>query len=366
VQRSEVLKDFRVFVACAGLGMGNASRTFGIIQALKALADSNGVKLQVMVITSGAGLKFLAAAKLSPGLEFDLYGIHDYYKPTWSTWPWALVIYLRNTLKIKKRIKQFAPDVILLDSDYHFLAYVGFNDITVSLGQASDVVSRAATQGFIPRGWQERINFFIRERMDAHVQSIFSRIVLVPCFAATGRQGNKIRIPLVVRAEFLNRSSSAGNKGSIGILLSGSNIEKDHFVELARLHGLEFISSRDNDGRPTRADRLDMYDIVITQGGLTSISECIARAKFMIVVPMTNHPEQLLNAREVERLGLGVSASLNDFEKFPQLLEKVQKKRAYQSEHIPNCTGAQKAAQFLTTLKTERQTDWSTDLPIQV
>ena len=103
---------------------------------------------------------------------------------------------------------------------------------------------------------------------------------------------------------------------------------------------------------PSHTEMLDQFEVVLTQGGLTSISEVIAKNKFLVVIPIKDHSEQILNAATVEDLGLGVTAKLSDLDDFPKFLSKIKEKKAacMKTNGKVNCNGAAESAQFIKTL----------------
>jgi predicted glycosyltransferase len=148
---------------------------------------------------------------------------------------------------------------------------------------------------------------------------------------------------LIVRREFLGEATSS-TRQNVGILLSGSELEKAAFMELAVKFGLKVFSPNVSTV-PSRASELDDFEVVFTQGGLSSISECLARDKFLVVFPLSHHPEQLLNAMEVEQLGLGLASRLEELNHFPELLERIRETK--RREVRVDCTGADVAAGFI-------------------
>ncbi len=332
-----------ILICCSGLGMGNASRVVAIVEAIADQAQEVGAKIRCHVVTWGSGYRFLNEYRKDGSADFDLTRIEDYslQTPILRT----ACTYFRNVAAIRRLVQRLKPNLLLLDSDYHFPAYFGAGCPVVYVGQAKDILERARSHRYQPATWRERITFALREKLDSGLQTLFSTVVLVPCFRATGSTSKRIqRIPLIVRKEFLQKHSLTEHKDRVGLLLSGSEIERSAFLALAEKYNLPLLSPV-----PSRASKLDQFEVVLIQGGLSSISECIARAKFMVVVPMTDHPEQLLNAREVEQLGLGIRSDLLEVGRFPNLLEKIEREKSRQQnlKSPVDCGGAQAAARHI-------------------
>ncbi|MGE0527980.1 MAG: glycosyltransferase [Bdellovibrionales bacterium] len=337
----------RILIVCAGLGMGNASRVVALMQALETQAQHDGRSLAIEVASWGWGFDFLASYQQQHPTRFQLHRLKSY---TIASQPGlgllaAPFIYLQNVRALRRITAALAPHLIVLDSDYHFAAYLGCAGRRVTIGQAHDVVARLNTGHYQISSWREILNFVLRERLDALSQRWFSSLVLVPSFTFTRQwpaTGKVCPIPLMVRAEFLDTTASTPVDGSVGILLSGSSQERQPFLDCAARYGIRILEQV-----PSEARALNELDIVFTQGGLSSISECLALGKYLIVVPMSDHPEQQLNAREVERLGLGVSAQAAELKDLPTLLARARKTRAQQDPTRVDCTGANVAARLL-------------------
>ena len=304
---------------------------------MEALSRIPDTKLQFEVFGWGVGYEFFESIQKKCELSFQLHRLHSYGDGSVGT-------FFRNCRILKKAVEEIHPMLIVLDSDYHFPAYWFSNCPVVSVGQAYDVVERSRDYQF--RSISEALRWFFYEKLDAWIQTRFSNHVIVPAFRNFSRQSKKIvKIPLVVRNEFIEKRRVAPTS-TLGFLLSGSQLESEKFLAVAKAHNLEVISPACGT-TATRAESLDRFDFIITQGGLSSISECMARQKFMIVVPLADHPEQSLNASEVERLGLGLKATIYDLENLSNLVERARHRRRTVRPQVVNCHGADWAARLL-------------------
>jgi hypothetical protein len=333
--------------------MGNASRIVAIMECLLNHAERDGRRIEFTVFAWGAAFKFLTAYQ-QRGLPFHLIEGESYSFSSIFFLP-----YIRNSRRLRQHAKKLKPSLILLDSDYHFLAYFGLGCPIVSIGQASNVVDRARENSYRPVLFIERLNFYLREKLDAYVQRRFSNLVLAPCFVPKASTGSRVRnIPLIVRNEYLARSVPAGTsddilkqddgKMRVGLFLSGSKIENLKFRKLAESHQLEMFSPEGlSEFHVSSSTDLERFDVAIVQGGLSTISECIARAKFLIVFPIRNHAEQYLNAIAVQNLQLGLLGEASDLEDLPCLLARVAEKKNKFIRSPVDCTGAAIAANIL-------------------
>jgi hypothetical protein len=338
--------------------MGNASRIIAIVEALTDLARKDRQKISFHIVTWGSALTFLREYQRESSLPFELIECRSYGTATEMFSPRSLAgfagTFMRNLRFLRQMVKRLKPSLILLDSDYHFPAYFKAGCPIVYIGQASDVLERAKRDDYRPASWREQLNFNFREKLDSFLQTLFANWILVPSFSVAGSTNDKIKkIPLIVRKEFLDTATSAIAKQSMGILLSGSELEKNAFLALADKHGLKVLTpgtDRPLSTVPSHAGTLDEFDVIFTQGGLSSISECIARSKFVVVFPISHHPEQLLNATEVEQLGLGMRSTLEDLDRFPELLKKIARQRkqhAGRGKTAVGVNGAEVAAGFI-------------------
>lgn len=329
-----------ILFSCAGLGMGNASRISALLEELESL-PTDKERLSLHVISWGPGHRFLQEFRRQGGHSFELIEIASYSGSKFAFLRFPLR-YIANVWKIRRHMRRIRPHLTVLDSDYHFPSYFGCKSPIVYIGQAFDVVRRVQKGNYRPRSAGEFFNLIFREKLDAAIQNLFSDRILVPCFNGTGAEdGKKIRIPLVVRREFLAPPSEP-SLHEPGILLGGSSQEKEVFVRLAREHHMRLLTpERKAQLTLSSASVIDRFDPVFTQGGLSSISECIARARFMIVFPLRDHPEQQMNALEVEKLGYGMKADREDLADYPRLMKRAYEMKGRASRTEVRCDGAQ-------------------------
>jgi hypothetical protein len=313
--------------------MGNASRVFAVAQSVCRKWPEG----EVHFFSWGAGYEFLERA--IPAHKQGKMFLHRLEAYPWekkSSVPGLRTLrmlaayaraYSRNTSLLSLAVGALDPQVILLDSDYHFLAFLGRRGKLFFLGQAIDVVERARRLGYRPKKMAARLSFFCCEVLDGLIQRLVSDKVFVPSFllqedAETG--GRALRVPLIVREEFRVAGSMVASRKTVAVT-SGSGIESDRIDGLvAAIGGSLFVPQGADPFRITSPEDFQAGEFVVIQGGLTSISECIALNLRMLVVPIRGRAEQEVNARTVEQLGLGVSCdkdewgSMQDASRFEQ------------------------------------------------
>jgi hypothetical protein len=330
----------------------------GIAQAIRHRFRVPREALRIVVGTGGTSVQFWEAA--APAVQADILPLGAYrFAPQQSQstrigWfgfvhPRNAGVYLRNSLSLRAFLKATAVDLAVIDSDYHCLPLLLSRTPIVALGQAWDVIRRYESAG--KRTTISRWSMII-EKLDFLFQRSVSRRILVPAFESvrTGRR-NTETVPLIVREQFgVPAGRSADAAGPIQVLLGGSGIGSAALLAYARRYDLPVIKSRqgstwalDERGLPL----IDLAPAVVIQGGLSSISECIARRRKMIVLPLEGHAEQLANALEVERRGLGLRAA--DLSDPPSVwLERLDRMSPPEAEDSwPRVDGAQVAAQLL-------------------
>lgn len=325
----------RFFILAAGLGLGNSTRICAILQSLRAACPPEG--LEITVFSWGIGADFLS--RHAEELGFELVRLAPYYPLKAKA---ILGNYWRNCATISRRIRSGRPDLVLHDSDYHFVPFIGRGIPAISLGQAHDVVERARARRFLPRNGRQWLSLLLGEWMDSWTQKLFTSEVLIPSFDSRPSGEPRLRrIPLIVRREYREQPAAGADQSTVGFLPGGSGIGAKAVAEWAERNRFTPLQGSSlEEGRP----RIDRFGAVVVQGGLSSISECIARRKPMIVVPIPDHVEQKLNALEVERAGLGVLCEdpEKDGEKALQALQSLTHSATY-----PSCDGARICAEIV-------------------
>lgn len=336
----------KIVFCTAGLGMGNAARVSAIIEELML----NGEELEAHIFSWGRGFSFFEKFAASSALPINLYQLTSYpfAKSLWLQIPLVLYVYFKNCVAIWKTIRIIKPRLVLIDSDYHFPAYVGTT--TVFLGQAIDVLSRAHKHNFKTRNLSWFFSFWIREKLDSFIQQLLSTVVLVPSFDLGGSSdGNSVRVPLIVRSSFnLTRAADQTRVTQTPcVLTSGSEQGAAPLRAIAEANGWPLFSPKKQftkdgftlSGQPF----IEPYEIVITNAGLSSLSECLARGKKMLMFPIPFHAEQELNALEIEALGAGIKWRTKD--NLNELLDALQ--RQPYPRKIPRVDGAKVVAAIL-------------------
>lgn len=290
--------------------MGNAARIFAITEAINA----NDKNVKFTICTWGAGFRFLSEHANHENIK--LVELSSYSTACSGVMSKILfliqlpAVYIKNICTLRRLAKKTKSSLVLLDSDYHFPAFWGLPSRILFLGQAWDVIKREKTKAQRWHSWRDIFWFYLREKFDAYLHTLLSDYVFVPCFDPGIHCETKrvIYIPLIVRPEFTRSEGvKIQSQEKLGLLLSGSGLFSEQFQPILKKLNLKLI-----DSTPSRAADFLKYKAIVVQGGLSSISECIALGKFIFVIPMPNHPEHILNAQEVVKRRLGARIDLDD------------------------------------------------------
>jgi UDP:flavonoid glycosyltransferase YjiC (YdhE family) len=317
----------RVLFLVSGLGLGNSTRCFAIIERL-ALEGA-----EVAVATSDNGLWFFSDkpqvrhVSAIPSLHYGkqagrisvartLAGLSDHYR--------CLVEAERAIAAIIDRLR---PQVVVTDSVYAVRAVRRAGLPLVAVNNADMVMTglrrfRDWPLSVLPQG-------LLVEGGDAAFHRLVPDLVISPRLVPTVPQqvGHLCPVAPIVRRACHPGADLAGPARRVAIMLSGSVFGTP--VHLSRRHpGLDI----DILGRPAPAGKaavdgvtyhgkqrdslalLRQADLLVINGGYSAVAEALALAKPVVVVPVPRHAEQWVNGRIIEDLGVGLMASEDGLE----------------------------------------------------
>jgi UDP:flavonoid glycosyltransferase YjiC (YdhE family) len=317
----------RVLFLVNGLGLGNSTRCHAVMQRL----IRRGAEIQV--ITSGNGLWYFQSVPGIGGLhevESLYYGVKDgriSIGRTMAAVADFAAILRRNARKIASVLEAWRPDVAVLDSVYTQRPFKRRGIPLVALNNA-DVVHRSYRM-FSDRPSSIRAQFWCVEEPDYLFHRLVPDLVISPSLdpmvPAVGR--NVRRVGPIVREGYSPRAPSSGLRRVL-VMLSGSR-----FGSPVIFHRRDWPFEIDVIGRPAPKNQdiqgsvrfhgklldnralVDMADMVVVNGGFSAISESFSMRKPLVVIPVPSHAEQWLNARTIERLGVGMSAQESEIER---------------------------------------------------
>lgn len=281
-----------ILFSIGGVGLGNSTRCHAIIQRLE------GARVEIMGFGnavsyfSGNGWKVrrLFPLRLARSFVGELFWL-----------PANLVAWLANVVISAYAIFRLRPDVVVVDSEYSaILPALLAGRRLVGINHAGAVVAqwrRYARRDLYP-------SFYGRELIDAWISRLFHRTI-VPVFRSGLRLGPRdLAVAPIVRVLPPRPRVRTG----LLVLRGGSS--------LAAPLTLPTDAAADEIGGARQVDdaleRIAAADVVVCQGGISSLSEVLALGAKAIVVPLPSHAEQSVNSRELAGRGAVVLAEDGD------------------------------------------------------
>jgi UDP:flavonoid glycosyltransferase YjiC (YdhE family) len=317
----------RVLLLVNGLGLGNSTRCHAVVQRLIA----HGAEIQV--VTAGNGLWYFRSVSDIAQLhevESLYYGVKDGRISIMRTFG-ALAdfagIVRRNARKIAQVVESWPPDVVVTDSVYTFRPFKRRRIPIIALNNA-DVIHQAY-RSFAGAPSSIRAQFWCVEEPDYLFHRAIPDLVvsptLDPAIAEVG--GNVRRVGPIVREGFAAGAARSG-VNRVLVMLSGSRFgtpvafRRTDWPFDIDVVGRPAPAGWDNRGRIRFHGKLldnralvEGADVVVVNGGFSAVSENFSMRKPLVVIPVPNHAEQWINARTIERLGVGMSAQEADLER---------------------------------------------------
>lgn len=353
-------RPVRVLMLVNGLGLGNSTRCHAIIQRMR----EQGA--EICVITSGNGKWYFDDRSDVP----DLRGIEAFYYASHNgriSIPRTLMsvgdfrrIARRNAAVVDESIESFRPDVALIDSVYTTAPFRKRGIPIVALNNA-DVVHKSYRQ-FQDKPSSIRMQFYAIEEMDYLFHRSRVDLVISPNLDDTLPEvgGNVRRVGPIVRRDY-ESEPAAGPVRRVLVMLSGSR-----FGSKVALSDQKFPFHIDIVGREAPSgvalpanvvfhgrvkDNTEIVrpaDLVLVNGGFSAVSEAFSLRKPMVVLPIPNHAEQWVNARTIERLGVGFMADEGDIEgAMLRAIAEIDRLRAAYDRLPPARDGAGEAARLI-------------------
>jgi len=304
-----------------GLGMGNSTRCYAVVQQLAAA----GVKIHVL--TSGNGLRFFEGkpeiTSLRP-VESFFYAVQHNRLSAWRT---VLSLGAQGRRAVQKRaqveaaVKDIRPDFCVTDSEYTLGPMRKRGIPLIALNNSDVVIREYMRMRNKPR--ELRGQFWAIEYMDYLFHRHFADLVISPAAKAVPAVHPKIRrVGLIVRREIEDLAARAGKLPQkparefrkLTFMLSGSvlgrsgNICAEDLPYHISVVGIEGRSSAGVTFHGKILDNIPLLaqaDMLLINAGFSAVSEALALRKPTLVIPVARHAEQYVNARQVVELGFG-------------------------------------------------------------
>lgn len=325
----------KVLIMPCGIGMGHVSRCVTLAQKLQ----EEGV--EIAFASYGSGYEMLEAYheyqifKL-PDIKF--YGVAGEFdiKYTAKKSIDAPIIFLKSIYHESKIIKKFKPDIVLADS--HFSV-----PITAKiLGVPCVMIQNELTLNFSDLYPQEKTVEYLENGLKKFVKDVckLSKVIIVPDLPDSIEIPTKLNDKVVHTGPFLKNNpqkmpSKEDLRRKLGfenserivlvtvggsnfgiellkiicdassmldcdrlIIVTGPAIEADFIPESHRIIKKKFLDNI--------MEWMKISDVIVSLAGHTTIMEVISLGIPNIIVPINNHPEQLKNARNIERYGISI------------------------------------------------------------
>jgi len=333
----------RVYFGVCGIGLGHVGRCIPIARKLRLHGDSVffSTYRDAIAFVQREGFHLGRAPPIGFVVKPD--GSVDFRKTTADPGPFSLLIVLKQIIAEIKFMKVFKPDIVVSDSRFSTL-------IAAKLLSIPSLTILNLYRISIPR----KTRFLnLSQIADGAILTILGKM---------WELGNRILIPdlpppytlswnnLTIPSTRMNKFKLIGtmlsthpqdlpdndklhhmlkidkNKSLIFAPISGSKQEKAPLIELLQKiflqlpHKYQIVMSLgepnsslipvNNDNLiiynwlPTRFEYLKLSDLVVSKGGLGTISQAIAYGKPLVIIPTPNHTEQINNAKRAEDLGV--------------------------------------------------------------
>ena len=321
-------KKNKVLFLISGLGMGNSTRCYSIIERLV----NNGMEIDVM--TSANGLFFFSDKKeINRTIEINEFyyakeksGKLSVFRTIASFFDF-IRIYIANNRLVKNYLKEEKPSAVVIDSQYIFWPIISRKIPIIALNNSDVVVKSFFKMNNKPLSIFPQ--FFLVECMDYLFHLFVPTKVISPVLNKLERINRKfIHVSPIVRKD-CKREIHKENIKNVVIMLSGSafgsqvNLKGESFPFHIDVMGRTGNNLREVTFHGKRLNNIDIVnraDVLVINAGFSAISEGVYTGKPMAVIPVDNHAEQYVNAKTVEELGLGI---ITKAEEIPSAIREI-------------------------------------------
>lgn len=313
----------KVLFVVSGLGLGNSTRVHAIIERLQGMGHASHVA------TSGNGIWYFRGVPGLTGvteLEPFHYGSAR-GKIAISRTLWQLPDYVsaakKNGRAMERLIDRWRPDVVVTDSAYTFTPMRRRGLPVVALNN-SDLVWEAFFRGSRPPK-SALAQFLTVEVADYLFHRCVPDLVISPSLdpVRSSPSERRLRVGPIVRRLFRATATDRSHR-HVTVMLGGSVFATPFRPTRRAEFRVSVLGQRSPSvahpnatyhGRVRDTFRfLRASDVVVTNGGFSSLSEVLALRKPVVVLPIHGHFEQWANAKTAERLGVGLMACSENLE----------------------------------------------------
>ena len=347
----------RILFLVSGYGLGNSSRVHAVIQHL----DRNYV---VDVFVYGNSFKYFKRISRIQNiyqgfsLEYDIKaGKIDFFLTAKKMLNNFKAIY-KNRQCVKSLLKSHSYNLLISDSDFSTL-FLRKRPKLISINNANIIIKKAGQinkKGFYGQ-------FFI-EILDYLYNQFVPDLIISPFFQPFKETKKKIRqTSLIVRKAFC-RPSDCPEKHHVLVMTGGAGVfnqglsinhdQKDYnlsvLAEDIKISGRAKREKKTYDTSPL----MSRATILVINGGFSSISEALAMAKPMAVIPLKGHIEQYINALWVKENNMGLLSSWDQLE---SSISNIKKNYTHFRKHLLNYNHLEGAKQTASLIEKELEND---------
>lgn len=326
------MKKPKVLFIINGMGLGNSTRCYAVIQELVE-------KMEIHVITSGNGLLFFDSLPEITGL----YSLNPVSYDFNSEGKIRVLSTLRRSLELRrcnklnekiaiKLIEALSPSAVVLDSQYFIRIFLDRRINTLAINSAAFVVWSYLRNFFS----ETHVHFWFFEFSDFLFHKIFAKNVLVPELMVPShrKEGPALLVRRGVVSKLSLQRPSSSKRLRLTIVLSGAinqssldplnwNLPVD--IDVVGRSGTDAPGIRYH-GKVFNEELMINADILVVNGGLSSVTEVLALRKPAVVIPLPGHSEQYANAHRLYELGVALIANTaNIVEQVQDIISNYEK-----------------------------------------
>lgn len=314
----------KILYGIAGEGFGHPTRAKVIIEHLK---KSN----EVIVVCGGKAYELLRDKFKAEKIECFRISFKNQKMNNIYTFFQNIVTLpkkLRYNRKLNKIVKNFSPDIIITDFE-PFTAYIS-KKYHIPLISIDD-------QHIVTNTHIKAKNKFqhIIKKLYKHIFIPFPNYSIITTFVYPRiKNKNTYLIPPILRNEILEQKTKQKTKQKKHILVYLSIKDESYLSNLHNIkeqfivYGLNKHFKKDNITSKKFDEKSFIEDLssskaVITNGGFSTIGECLYFKKPILMIPIKNHYSSLFNAQNIENLGYGMHSNTLDTKSLKIFVNKI-------------------------------------------
>lgn len=342
----------RILLFIVGVGAGNTTRTLAWSNELKRLDP----EIDLQIAAQGKAYELLS----------NHYPVHEMLTIDYgSAEEMSALSVIKNNLgfisrfrenqrRASKLIEDLEPDLIIADSDFYCLGPARKSGVFLATVNSSPVTMAQLKRDGVPADCG--FSGHVIERADAWFQQRYSQAIICPAIQPMDSLAKKVfQIPPIVRKDFQKQVTI---KEEVVAITGGSGIGAS-VIDLEDVSVPITVFGSEIQKVPEHAEKVEGFSedlaetmcqakVLVVQGGFSSVSEAIATRRPVVVVPIEGHAEQMMNAREIEELGIGkIATPANASQVIMEVWNEVEKFEAVIEEKKLPVNGAEKAAKII-------------------